>query len=138
KVDPDYRFDRYIAEVVAHFDSREFLLTALTYQDRAISKAEQYLTDSGRAITAFMNYATQAMTILTVRHLFPRLDEVVPEDEWEKRVPGFLDAINAQREQYDTMFDKGRYKYDEIIKKYDEPTEQATAIARALLAKAGL
>lgn len=129
----------HIAEVCDQFAGKEFFLATLAHQERAISRAEQYLADRGRAITAVATNATLLATLMTVRQLFHRLDEVLTEDVVEERAPRFLRELAQYQPHYDAIFDRGRYKYEVMTEKYaDDRGKLALAFAKVIFAKLGL
>lgn len=137
-VDPQYAWPRYVAELYVKFHTKDFMLMALAKQGRIAELAEKHIKDPDKAVGAFMNNATQLDALRTARVLLPKLDEHLDDAALEKRSEAFLDALAAHRDRYDMTFDRGRYKYEAMLDKYDTPAERTLAFARVLLARAGL
>lgn len=135
---PDGIDKRLIADICTQFDGKEFYLGALAQQEKAITRAEQYLADRSKAITAVATNATLIATLMTVRQLFERLDEAIPDEVLQERAPKFLKELALYKPHYDTLFERGQYKYDAMVEKYPEIPDRAIAFARIVFAKVGL
>lgn len=136
-----------IDKLCREFRGSEFFLSAFAYQERAISKAELFLADRGKAIISLANTATVNAVLLTVRFLYIKLDDVLTVDllttpderlGGKTRVRAFLDELEKNRDHYDSVVTRGYHKFDAMTARYPDEVERALAFSKVILARIGL
>lgn len=128
-----------MARITRAFRGKEFFLSAFAMQEQAISRAELYLADRGKAILTIANTATINAVLLLVRLLYHRLDDHLTPDVLAERVEPFLAELGRMRDAYDSVVVRSYHKYEAMEERYgDDRTKLALELAKVILARVGL
>ena len=127
-----------VYDVAHEFYNVSSSLSAFIMQGEALSTAETYLADSGRAITTLANHITLIQVLTTVHVLYPTLREVLTTDSLEQRAPAFMELLRGQRAQYDAVINRGNQKFDVVHERSATDLERAVDFAKIILSRVGL
>jgi hypothetical protein len=136
---PDDVSDKEIYDIVMEFRNFGFALTAFVKQELALRRAENYLADSGRAITTIYNTITLIKVLSVLRHLYSSVDDTLSRADFEEKSVGFLSELMQNKDSYNTVVRRTRNKYDNVLEHYtDDTTQQAIVFSKIILSKLGL
>lgn len=113
-------------------------LSAFLEQGEALRRAEMYLADSGKAITALTNNITLVRVLATLHHMYATLDDVITTSMLPKRAKAFMGALWDCKDAYEAVTHRKEQEWDEVYNRNDTDEERAVDFAKILLARIGL
>lgn len=113
-------------------------LSAFLEQDKALKKAEQYLADSGKAITALTNNITLVRVLATLHHFYRSIDEVLTSEIVAERSKPFMAALWDCRDAYEAITHRDEQSWDAVYNRNDNDDDRAVDFAKILLSRIGL
>ncbi len=127
-----------IHKIVMGFKTTTPALNAFMHQKAAVAEAENYLSDSGRALTSIYNNVTLVKVLSLLKLLYADIHEGLTQADVERRGEVFLKTLYKERETYDSIIFRDRDKYAEVLKRSEDPIEQTLAFSKIILARVGL
>jgi hypothetical protein len=113
-------------------------LTAFLEQGEALRRAENYLADSGKAITALTNNITLVRVLATLHHMYRSLDDVLTNELVAERAKPFMAALWDCKEAYEAVTSRDEQSWDAVYNRNDTDEERALDFAKILLSRIGL
>ncbi len=113
-------------------------LSAFLEQGEALRRAEGYLADSGKAITALTNNITLVRVMATLHHMYRTLDDKITSTMLEKRAKAFMGALWEVKDAYSAVTHRKEQEWDEVYERNDTAEERAVDFAKILLSHIGL
>lgn len=113
-------------------------LSAFLEQGEALRRAENYLADSGKAITALTNNITLVRVLATLHHMYNNMDETISSALLTDRAPRFMAALWGVKDSYDAVTMRKDQDFQTVIDRNDTDEERAVDFAKILLSRIGL
>lgn len=127
-----------IYQIVKEFNSKRYALVAFMEQSQALTKAEEFLADRGRAISTLSNHITLIKLITSLHHLYHDPADVLTEDILAERVPMFMANLMVLRDDYDAVISNPKQKFIEVLGRDEDQQVRALAFSKIILAQIGL
>lgn len=129
--------DEYISNVVVNIAQHGFLLSELMIQDSTLSRAERYMLDSDKAISAIHNNVSSIKLVSLLNLLYGTMDTKLTPELLAKNHIAFVNAVQDNKDVYDAVVVRGREKFDMQYDPNDLPST-AIALAKIMLRVVGL
>lgn len=129
--------DEYIYDVVKNIGSHGFVLTEFMVQSSAMSRAERYLIDTDKAISAIQNNVSIIKLVSLLKLLYGDMTAKLTPELLESNYRLFIASLIDNKEVYDAVIVRAREKFDEIYDMQDE-MKSAVAFAKIILRQIGL
>lgn len=127
-----------IYETAIQFKPTLNALTAFVQQGETLRLAESYLADEGRSIVTLANHITLIQVITTVHVMYQSIHDRLTQDDVADRAGMFMRLLEAQKDNYDAVINRGNQKWDEVYNRSDTDYDRALDFCKILLARIGL
>lgn len=127
-----------IYQVVKEFNSRRYALAAFVEQSQALVKAEDFLSDRGRAISTLSNHITLIRVMASLHNLYYDVSDVLTPDVLEQRAPVFMGHLMSLRDDYDAIIGNPKQKFIEVLARDEDINKRALNFSKILLSQIGL